>query len=163
MTVARLLLFSCTASLFLAALLPAAYSDMKTRTIPNFSSLFLFVAGFLHLFADGFSVQRFLSALLGAAIGGIPLLIMALCRNSVGGGDVKLAASAGFVLGWLWSYLALMTALFAFVLYGCIIQSKKNENKAPCLPFAPFYAAAACGVFILSSLLYFSSVHIAIF
>ena len=163
MTVARLLLFSFTVSLFFAGLLPAAYSDMKTRTIPNFSSLFLFLAGILHLFADGFSVQRLLFALLGAAIGGLPLLIMALCRSSVGGGDLKLTASSGFALGWVLSYLSLMAALFAFVLYGCFIQPKKNETKAPCLPFAPFYAATACGAFVLSIFLYFSSVHISIF
>lgn len=163
MTAAQLLLFSCVASLFFAGLLPAACSDMKTRTVPNFAPLLLFAAGIVNLFLGAFSIHQLVSALLGAAIGGIPLLIMALCRNSVGGGDVKLAASAGFVLGWLWSYLALMTALFAFVLYVCIIQSKKNEKKALCLPFAPFYAAAACGVFILSSLLYFLSGHISIF
>lgn len=163
MTVARLLLFSCTVSLFFAGLLPAAYSDMKARTIPNFASLMLFAAGILHLLADGFSVQKLLSALLGAIIGGFPLLIMALCRSSVGGGDIKLAASAGFALGWLLSYLSLMAALFAFVIYGCFIKQKKDEKKALCLPFAPFYAAAACGAFVLSTFLYFSSVHISIF
>lgn len=162
MTTPHLFLFSCTASLFFAGLLPATYSDMKTRTVPNFTSLFLLAAGILHLFADGFSAQRLLSTLLGAVIGGLPLLIMALCRSSVGGGDIKLAASAGFVLGWLLSYLSLMTALFAFVLYGCFVQPKKDEEKALCLPFAPFYAAAACVAFIISSLLYFSSIHISI-
>lgn len=162
MTAAHLLLFSCTASLFFSGLLPAAYSDMKTRTISNSSSLFLFVAGILHLLADGFSVQRLLFALLGAAIGGLPLLIMALCRSSVGGGDVKLTASSGFALGWVLSYLSLMAALLAFALYGCFVQLKKDEKKALCLPFAPFYAATACGAFIVSALLYFSSVHISI-
>lgn len=163
MTVARLLLFSCTVSLFFAGLLPAAYSDMKTRTIPNFSSLFLVMAGILHLLADGFSVQKLLSALLGAIIGGFPLLIMALCRSSVGGGDVKLTASSGFALGWVLSYLSLMAALLAFAFYGCFVQLKKDEKKALCLPFAPFYAAAACGAFVLSIFLYFLSVHISIF
>ena len=159
MTIAHLLLFF----LFFAGLITAIYSDMKTRTVPNLAPLLLFAAGIVNLFSEASSINQLVSALMGAAIGGLPLLIMALCRDSVGGGDVKLAASAGFVLGWLWSYLALMIALFAFVFYGCLSQPKKNKVKLPFLPFAPFYGAAACVAFVISSVLCFSTVHISIF
>lgn len=160
MAPAHLFLLFCTTALFITALSLAAISDIKTHTVPNLAPLILLAAGVLNLITDGFSAYRLLSALLGAAISGFPLLIMALHRGSVGGGDVKLAASTGFALGWLMSYLSLMAALFVFVLYGCFIQPKKDEKKTPCLPFAPFYAAAACGAFVLSAILYFSSVHI---
>lgn len=84
------------------------------------------------------------------ALGGFPFLILALFKGTIGGGDVKLAGSAGFVLGGLLSYLTLMAALFAFVIFGCFIKPKKGRKEAPGLPFAPFYAAAALGAFALS-------------
>lgn len=159
MTFIRLLLFFCVAALFLAALLWASVSDLKTRTIPNLVSLLLLAAGVLNLFTDGFSSQRLLSAFAGAAIGFIPLFVMALLKGTIGGGDVKLAASAGFALGWLPSYLTLMTALLMFVLFGCCTMPKKQDKEAPGLPFAPFYAAAALGAFVLPA---FLSLHIPI-
>ena len=159
MATAHLFLLFCTAVLFIAALSMAAISDMKTRTVPNLAPLLLLAAGIFHLFAVSPTPHRLVSALLGTALGGFPLLMMALFRGTVGGGDVKLAASAGFVLGWLPSYLALMAALFAFVLYGFFIQPKKDEEKAPSLPFAPFYAAAAFGAFVLPILPHLSFIH----
>lgn len=145
----HLSLFICTAALFIAALLWATTSDLKTRTIPNLASLLLLAAGVLNLFFGGFTIHRLVSALLGIALGGFPLLILALFKGTIGGGDVKLAGSAGFVLGGLLSYLALMAALFAFVIFDCVIRPKKERKEAPGLPFAPFYAAAAFGAFAL--------------
>lgn len=159
MATVHLFLLFCTAVLFTAALGMAAISDLKTRTVPNLAPLLLLAAGIFHLLAVSFTLHNLVSALLGSAIGGFPLLIMALFRGTIGGGDVKLAASAGFVLGWLLSYLALMAALFAFVLYGCFIQPKKEGKKAPGLPFAPFYAAAAFGAFVLPILPHLSFIH----
>lgn len=159
MAYAHLFLLLCTAVLFTAALSMAAISDMKTRTVPNLAPWLLLAAGIFHFFAVGPTTLSFVSALLGAAIGGFPLLIMALLRGTIGGGDVKLATSVGFVLGWLPSYLALMAALFAFVLYGCFIRPKKDEEKAPSLPFAPFYAIAAFGAFVLPILPHLSLIH----
>lgn len=159
MAYAHLFLLLCTAVLFTAALSMAAISDLKTRTVPNLAPLLLLAAGILHLFATGPTIRGLVSALLGAAIGGFPLLIMALFRGTIGGGDVKLAASAGFVLGWFLSYLALMVALFAFVLYGWFAQPPKEGKKAPGLPFAPFYAAAAFGAFVLPVLPHLSFIH----
>lgn len=148
----HLSLFICTAALFIAALLWATTSDLKTRTIPNLASLLLLAAGVLNLFFGGFTIHRLASALLGMALGGFPLLILALFKGTIGGGDVKLAGSTGFVLGGLLSYLSLMAALFAFVIFGCFIKPKKGRKKASGLPFAPFYAAAALGAFALSNL-----------
>lgn len=144
-----LLLFACTAVLLTAALIWATVSDLKTRTIPNGASLLLLAAGVLNLFVGGFSPPKLLSVLTGAAIGFVPLFVMALFKGTIGGGDVKFAASAGFVLGWLSSELTLTAALFMFVLFGCCTKLKKQNKKAPSLPFAPFYAATALGAFVL--------------
>lgn len=141
-------------TLFIVALLIAAVSDVKTRQIPNVAPLLLLTAGLLNLFSGGPNLHGILSALLGLFLGGFPLLILAIFRGTIGGGDVKLAASAGFVLGWLGSYLALMTALTVFVLFAAIYRPIKKEKKAVlALPFAPFYAVAGISAFILPAIM----------
>lgn len=136
-------------ALFVAALLLAAVSDVKTRRIPNAAPLLLLAAGLLNLFSGGSFLYHILSALLGLFLGGFPLLVLAIFRGTIGGGDVKLAASAGFALGWLGSYLALMAALIAFVLFAVLYRPAKKNQAALTLPFAPFYAAAGIGAFVL--------------
>lgn len=139
-------------TLFIAALLFAAVFDVKTRRIPNTALLLLLAAGLLNLFSGGPFAYHIFSALLGLFFGGFPLLILAILRGTIGGGDVKLAASAGFVLGWLGSYLALMTALIAFVLFAAFYRPEK-KGKETALPFAPFYAAAGIGALVLPVIL----------
>ena len=139
-------------TLFIAALLIAAVSDAKTREIPNSAPLLLLIAGALNILAGGPTVHGIVSALLGMFLGGFPLFILALWLKAIGGGDVKLAASAGFALGWLGSYLALIAALIGFVLFGLFhLPGKKEKDEALPLPFAPFYAAAGFGVFLIFS------------
>jgi len=143
-------------TLFIAALLIAAVSDAKTREIPNVVHLLLLLAGVLNILLSDPSTHGIVSALLGMFLGGFPLFILALCRKAIGGGDVKLAASAGFALGWLGSYLVLIAALIGFVLNALFHQPRKRAKEtgvALSLPFAPFYAAAGIGVFLLFAIL----------
>lgn len=153
MTLYHTALFLTSFVIFTAALVLAAVRDAKTRQIPNLVPILLLAAGIVNLFAFGPPLYRLPSALIGSFLGGFPLLILALFRGTVGGGDVKLTAGAGFSLGWLSSYLALMAALIAFVLYGCFRRPKDKKEKAPVLPFAPFYAAAGIGAFVLPVIL----------
>lgn len=146
-------LLICSIALFLAGLLIAAVSDAKTREIPNATPLLLLAAGALKLALTP-STSALFSALLGAFLGGFPLLILALFSHSIGGGDVKLAASAGLALGWLGSYLALLVGLAGFVLYGgvkCVRRKHNppNEKENPAFPFAPAYAVGGIAVLIL--------------
>ena len=119
-----------------SALLYAAHADAKTMEIPNRVHPLLLAAGVLRLAAAGFAAPSLISAAVGLLLGGLPLLILALFR-SVGGGDIKLVASAGFALGWWASYLSLMLGLTVFIVRR---RPKDNSRLAP---FAPCYAAAA--------------------
>lgn len=143
-------------ALFLAGLLLAAVKDAKRREIPNAAPLLLLAAGLLKL-AMVPSVPGIVSALLGVFLGGFPMLILALFSHSIGGGDVKLAGSAGLVLGWLGSYLALLIGLIGFVLYGgvkCAGKRKGPEKTANlAFPFAPAYAVGCVAVLVLSCIL----------
>ncbi|MFT8888967.1 MAG: prepilin peptidase [Ethanoligenens sp.] len=134
-------------SSFMLVALPLIYAgikDAKTMKIPNRIHLMLLAVGVLHLFAAGFSIHAVLWAALGMFLGGFPLLILAVITKGkcVGGGDVKLAACAGFVFGGLLSYLVLCAALLLFLFGGLIICGAKKRKLDTPLPFAPFYAAA---------------------
>lgn len=150
-------LLLCELALFVAGLLTAAVSDAKSREIPNAAPLLLLTAGGLKLVLV-FNMPALLSALLGAFLGGLPLLILALFSHSIGGGDVKLAGSAGLALGWLGSYLALLMGLAGFVLYGgvkCIGKKRgtPDEKENPVFPFAPAYAVGGITVLVFSCIL----------
>lgn len=144
-------LLICELALFLAGLLIAAVSDAKSREIPNVAPLLLLAAGVLKLALIP-TASALLSALLGTFLGGFPLLMLALFNHSIGGGDVKLAASAGLALGWLGSYIALLVGLAGFMLYGglkYIRKRKAPDTTAPAFPFAPAYAVGCAAVIIL--------------
>ena len=78
------------ALLFLTALTAASAVDCRERTIPDFLCLLTAAAGLI-----SFSPAQFFGVLAA-----LPLLIAALIRpECMGGGDIKLTAAAGFVLG----------------------------------------------------------------
>ena len=89
------------AFLFLTALAAASAVDCRKRTIPDFLCLLTAAAGLI-----SFSPAQFFGVLAA-----LPLLIAALIRpECMGGGDIKLTAAAGFVLGfwrgiWGWRWV----------------------------------------------------------
>ena len=101
------------ALLFLAALAAASAVDCRKRVIPN-SLCFLTAAAGLISFSP---VQ-----LLGP-LASLPLLIAALIQpECMGGGDIKLTAAAGFVLGFWRGFWGLALGLLLAVLYFCLIR-----------------------------------------
>jgi leader peptidase (prepilin peptidase)/N-methyltransferase len=65
----------------------------------------------------------------------VPLLIAAFVKeNAFGGGDIKLMAVCGFLLGWQSVFLAFLIALLTGVCYALAVKKRKNEPFA----FGPF-------------------------
>ena len=120
--------------LFSSLLLVASYTDIKRREIPDTVCVLLVLTGFLK-----FSFQN----LLGIFIA-LPFLIAAMFKeNSIGGGDIKLTATVGFVLGiWKGIYgliigLTLLILFYIMVRISSIIR-KKQVAKNLSMPLAPF-------------------------
>lgn len=130
-------------------LLYAGIVDAKTRQIPNRVLPFLIASGIIHLMMTGFSQSAVFWAVVGFLAGGIPLLVVALITKgkSVGFGDIKLAACAGFALG-IASYPVLMAALCLFLLGGAVICAVRKTPLNTPLPFGPFYAVTVLVVYI---------------
>ena len=98
------------AFLFLTALAAASAVDCRKRTIPDFLCLLTAAAGLI-----SFSPAQFFGVLAA-----LPLLIAALIRpECMGGGDIKLTAAAGFVLGFWRGIWGMALGLLLAVLYFC--------------------------------------------
>ena len=120
--------------LFSSLLLAASYTDIKRREIPDTVCVLLVLTGFLK-----FSFQN----LLGIFIA-LPFLIAAMFKEkSIGGGDIKLTATVGFVLGfWKGIYgliigLTLLVVFYIMIRISSIIR-KKQVAKDLSMPLAPF-------------------------
>ena len=134
------------ALLFLAALAAASAVDCRKRVIPNSLCLLTAAAGLI-----SFSPVQLLGPLAS-----LPLLIAALIQpECMGGGDIKLTAAAGFVLGFWQGFWGLAWGLLLAVLYFCITRLYHKIFRRPHaltgrtpLPFGPFlsigFAALYC-------------------
>ena len=134
------------ALLFLAALAAASAVDCRKRVIPNSLCLLTAAAGLISL-----SPVQLLGPLAYLA-----LLIAALIQpECMGGGDIKLTAAAGFVLGFWQGFWGLALGLLLAVLYFCITRLYHKIFRRPHaltgrtpLPFGPFlsigFAALYC-------------------
>ncbi|MFK7976734.1 MAG: prepilin peptidase [Halioglobus sp.] len=98
--------------LLLALLIPACAMDLWRHRIPNIITYPGLLAGLaLGLISGGAAGLGI--HLLGALAAGFPLLLMFL-GGSLGGGDVKLMAAVGAVMG----FPAALNALFASIMVG---------------------------------------------
>jgi leader peptidase (prepilin peptidase)/N-methyltransferase len=68
--------------------------------------------------------------------------------EGMGGGDIKLAAMFGVVLGWKLSLLAVMLAALAGSLWGVVLIVRGAGTGRTALPFGALLAPAALAVFL---------------
>jgi len=127
---------------FAWVLLAVAFIDFRTRLIPNSLVITLLAGGIALNLAAGFIAWG--DAGLGLLAGGGSMFLLALGaerlfgREALGMGDVKLAAAAGFFLGWKTILVALYLGfVLAFV---AIILGKlyKRQRQDAYLPLGPF-------------------------
>lgn len=90
-----------------------------------------------------------LNSFIGLVMGGAPLFIIGWLweriRNveAMGGGDVKLMAMVGSLLGWKGSLLTIMLGALTGSLAGMILIISKRLSMNRVIPFGPFLALGA--------------------
>lgn len=121
--------------LFFLALSLAAVSDMKSRNIPDWMPCVVAAAG---LIPPGHPSIAGLSACL-------PLFIAGITIGGIGGGDIKLTAACGVVLGFIKTFTGLLAALCLLLVWHGIcriagkIRKKETEiGKGQAYPLVPF-------------------------
>ena len=100
--------------LFISALLALSVIDFRTFEIPQGFNIFIALLGIVRIATD---LSNWQSYLIGAlSVGGFLMLLFVLSKGAaIGGGDVKLMAASGLLLGWKLN-------LLAFIL-GCVLGS----------------------------------------
>jgi leader peptidase (prepilin peptidase)/N-methyltransferase len=112
-------------------------TDIRYQIIPD--KLLIFFALFFLIIRLFIPFRPWLDGLFGAGVGfGTLLLIAVISRGNMGGGDIKLFAVLGFVLG----VKGVLLAFFFSCLYGsvigiCALLSGKIKRGQP-IPFGPY-------------------------
>lgn len=136
--------------LFAFLLILAAVWDIRKREIPDTISLLLMITGLLAIDPwDAFS---------GLVMTGLPYFLAAILIHrdngfSIGGGDIKLMASCGFVLGApLGAMQSVISLVLAMIAGLCIrLSSESKKLNSITLPLAPFFCVG--GIFSYLALL----------
>jgi Flp pilus assembly protein protease CpaA len=119
--------------LALVPLAAAAWWDGRARQIPDACVFLLAACGLMNFALSGRTLWDGLAGLL--LLGGPLFLCGLFSPSSIGGGDIKLAAALGLLLGPLAGAVLLGTALLAGVMYSVVRQIKRS-------PLAPFVLPA---------------------
>lgn len=111
-------------------LMKIAYTDFKTKTIRNEMPALLLAAGFLSIWIMPEILFRLRIA--GLFIVSVPLLILAyFVPGSIGGGDIKLMAAGGFLLGVSGIWNAFETGIMICGLFvGIFLMSGRLDRNA---------------------------------
>ncbi|MGG3915677.1 prepilin peptidase [Rossellomorea vietnamensis] len=127
-------------------------SDVKYMVIPDkvllfFSGLFLVERLFIPL-------TPWWDNLIGAAAGfGLLLLIAVVSKGGMGGGDIKLYAVIGFVVGLKVMILSFMLATFFGAVFGLIALAFKLIERGKPIPFGPFIAVGTILAYLYGDVL----------
>lgn len=131
-----------------SALLVTTVIDFRTMEIPDSMWITVFIGSFFvyaqEIIDDGgFDLKCFLTRFIGIfAASGILLILALITKGGMGGGDIKLMAACGFLLGWKQVLLALVMGAAIGTLY-LLFTALKNKGKVPRkVPFAPHLSIA---------------------
>lgn len=124
------------------------FVDIDYQIIPDIITLPGMVLGLGVAFLPG--GLNIWQALIGLVVGGGALYVVAMLgdwlfkKDSMGGGDIKMAAMLGAFLGWQKIILIFFGSAFIGMIVSIILMSvskKIRENRV--IPFGPFIAVAA--------------------
>ncbi|OPY55762.1 MAG: Type IV leader peptidase family protein [Pelotomaculum sp. PtaU1.Bin035] len=128
--------------IFIVLLLAASLFDIRKRIIPDPVCLAIALTGCI-LF-EPVKLLGILTAL--------PLLMASLLWGGMGGGDIKLMAAAGIVLGFKGGMAAMVMGLAALLLFyaGYRIAQKLRRGDCPgAFPLAPFLSIGCLAAYFI--------------
>ncbi|HKM33825.1 MAG TPA: A24 family peptidase [Lachnospiraceae bacterium] len=133
------------AVLFVCLLAGAVWQDLQKREIPPFIWSLIACISFLD----------FRPSHLMGILAAVPLLVIAtwIAPNRLGGGDIKLVAATGLVLGLQATNFAVIVGLslqiLVFAVFSFIHKIKKQERKELSMPLAPCLSLGFISIYIL--------------
>lgn len=124
---------------YLAVLTVVALIDLDTRTIYDRFQIMILLLGILALWL--FPEHGLMDRLIGAVIVALPMLLLTLLiEGAFGGGDIKLLAVSGFLLGWRAVVCAMFLGLVTAGTYCVWMLFRGKLSRKDHLAFGPFLA-----------------------
>ena len=136
---------------FISMLLVIIISDYQTMTIPDgvliFFSLIIIIIKYFQVGVEGIGIS-----LLNSLVSFIFMFLLKLFgdflfkRESMGGGDIKLMAVFGLVLGFPMSIISIFIAAIVGLPISLILLKNNSSHE---IPFGPFLSVAAILIILL--------------
>ncbi len=136
----------------MSALIVVSWVDFEHQIIPDSMWIAIFVGG-LFIVGDSlmngtFTKDWIISKVIGLfLVSGIFFIIAFVTQGrAMGGGDIKLMAAVGFVLGWKAVLISLFMGALLGVLFSVVRKLVSKKEMKGVIPFGPFLAmgSAAC-------------------
>ncbi len=124
--------------IILCILLSAGITDINRREVP-----IMYQALLLVLIPFGFHIEELWGALMAA-----PFFVAAIATDKIGGGDWKLIALFGVLLGMHRAFAAVVMGCIIFVISGLVIEKRKGKGEM-LFPFVPSLTAGYMVMLIL--------------
>ena len=132
---------------FIACMLVVTFIDLDHRIIPDVITL----PGIPIFFAASFALPSidFKAALLGILAGGGSLFLVAWIyslitkKEGMGGGDIKLLAMMGGLVGWQGVAFTIFVSSLVGTLSGFVVMLHSRKDMKLAIPFGPFLAIGA--------------------
>lgn len=137
LSVETLLYCLCTSALICLSVI-----DWRTKEIPFGFNLFIFLLGLIRLFTDIGDWSQYVIGLF--AVSGFLFLLLILSKGrAMGGGDIKLMAATGLLLGWQLNIIAFLVGCILGSIIHLTLMAMKKADRV--LAFGPYLSM---GVYI---------------
>ena len=131
--------------IFFTILTIIAFVDMDTMEIPPVLNLIILALGIICLVGsfiskseDGLLGISWQSRLIGFfSVSVFMLVVTLLVAGAFGGGDIKLMAAAGLLLGWKGTLVSFLIGLIVGAVIGIVLMSRKKKGGKEHMPFGP--------------------------
>lgn len=125
-----------------SALICLSVIDWRTKEIPFGFNLFIFLLGLIRLFTSLGDWGQYVIGLF--AVSGFLFLLLVLSKGrAMGGGDIKLMAATGLLLGWQLNIIAFLVGCILGSIIHLTLMAMKKADRV--LAFGPYLSM---GVYI---------------
>ncbi|MHC1695267.1 MAG: A24 family peptidase [Eubacteriales bacterium] len=139
-----LTLQSFAVMLMISCLIVASGTDLSHRIIPDRISVILIALGLAMCFVPFEQSGLFWwERVIGFFSVSVPLLVIALVSSAMGGGDIKLMAGVGIILGWKLCVLSLFLGCIVGTAVSIVLAVKNKKPLRGEVAFGPYLAAGA--------------------
>ena len=132
---------------FITILLIISFIDIDSKMIPDIIT----IPGIPVIFFASFALPKvtYIDTALGILAGGGSLFIVAQTyylltkKEGMGGGDIKLLAMIGAIIGWKGVFFTVFIASWVGTLTGLLMMFRTKSSMKMAVPFGPFLSIGA--------------------